>query len=149
MYLPKGKYCVYPRMVCKLVIVMPPPPPQIHIPHSHWGPRLQEKKLCIDLKWREMRSKVIFDHPKWPPAAILWTNSKKLKLCIDLKWRKLRSKVIFGNPKWPVCKLFGDIHSICPWAITPILVFLGYRQYCLYNLYYESYMYIFTHMSGW
>ena len=28
-------------------------------------------KLCIDLTWREMRSKVIFGHPKWPPAAIL------------------------------------------------------------------------------
>ena len=28
-------------------------------------------KLCIDLKWPEMRSRVIFGHPKWPPAAIL------------------------------------------------------------------------------
>ena len=27
MYLPKGKYCVYPRMVYRLAIVMPPPPP--------------------------------------------------------------------------------------------------------------------------
>ena len=27
-------------------------------------------KLRIDLKWREMRSIVIFGHPKWPPAAI-------------------------------------------------------------------------------
>ena len=31
-----------------------------------------KKKLCIDLKWREMHSKVIFGHTKWPPAAILW-----------------------------------------------------------------------------
>ena len=28
-------------------------------------------KLRIDLKCREMRSKVIFGHPKWPPVAIL------------------------------------------------------------------------------
>ena len=28
-------------------------------------------KLRIDLKWPEMRPKVIFGHPKWPPAAIL------------------------------------------------------------------------------
>ena len=28
-------------------------------------------KLRIDVKWIEMRSKVIFGHPKWPPAAIL------------------------------------------------------------------------------
>ena len=27
MYLPKGKYCVYPRMAHSLAIVMPPPPP--------------------------------------------------------------------------------------------------------------------------
>ena len=27
-----------------------------------------KKKLCIDLKWREMRSKVIFGHPKWPKS---------------------------------------------------------------------------------
>ena len=31
----------------------------------------KNKKLRIDLKWREMRSKVIFGHPKWPPKAIL------------------------------------------------------------------------------
>ena len=31
-----------------------------------------KKKLLIDLKWREMWSKVIFGHQKWPPAAILW-----------------------------------------------------------------------------
>ena len=30
-----------------------------------------KKKLPFDLKWREMRSKVIFGHPKWPPAAIM------------------------------------------------------------------------------
>ena len=29
------------------------------------------KKFCINLKWLEMRSKVIFGHPKWPPAATL------------------------------------------------------------------------------
>ena len=28
-------------------------------------------KLHIDLKWPEMRSKVNFGYPKWPPAAIL------------------------------------------------------------------------------
>ena len=34
--------------------------------------KLKKKKLRIDLKWREMRSKVIISLPKWPPAAILW-----------------------------------------------------------------------------
>ena len=79
-----------------------------------------------------MRSKVIFGHQKWSPAAILLTISrKKKKLHIDMKWREMRSKVIFGHPEWgggggasqwPACKPFGDIHSICPWANVPILV---------------------------
>ena len=30
-----------------------------------------KKKVHIDLKWPEMRSKVNFGHPKWAPAAIL------------------------------------------------------------------------------
>ena len=51
--------------------------------------KFQKKKLCIELKWREMHSKVIFVHPKWPPAAILW----KFK------------KVIFGHPKWPLAAI--------------------------------------------
>ena len=33
--------------------------------------KIKKKKSCIDLKWPEMRPKVIFGHPKWPPAAIL------------------------------------------------------------------------------
>ena len=41
--------------------------------------KFQEKlKLCIDVKWIELRSKVIFGHPKWPPAAILSKISKKI-----------------------------------------------------------------------
>ena len=36
----------------------------------------KRKKLCIDLKWREMRSKVIFGQTKWSPAAILWKQIK-------------------------------------------------------------------------
>ena len=44
------------------------------------------KNLRIDLKWREMQSKVIFGHPKWGGGA----------------------------SQWPACKPFGDIHSILP-----------------------------------
>ena len=35
----------------------------------------KNKKLCAYLKWREMRWKVIFGYPKWPPAAILWKKN--------------------------------------------------------------------------
>ena len=38
-----------------------------------------KKKLRIYLKWQEMREKVIFGHPKWPPAAILKKKIKKKK----------------------------------------------------------------------
>ena len=69
---------------------------------SHFVNKIPEKKkLSIDLKWREMRSKVIFGDPKWPPAAILWKKIlRNKKLHIDLKWREMRSKFIFGHPKW-------------------------------------------------
>ena len=36
------------------------------------------KKLRIDLKWREMRSKVIFGHPKWPPGVILQKKNQNI-----------------------------------------------------------------------
>ena len=46
---------------------------------GHFVKKNQKKeKLRIDLKWREMRLKVIFSDPKWPPEAILWT--KKIKV---------------------------------------------------------------------
>ena len=38
-------------------------------------------KLRIDVKWIEMRSKVIFGHLKWPPAAI-WSKIKKKSVLI-------------------------------------------------------------------
>ena len=37
----------------------------------------KKKKLHIDLKWSEMRSKVNFGIPKWPTSAILSKMSKK------------------------------------------------------------------------
>ena len=37
---------------------------------SHFANKIKQK-LRIDLKWREMLSKVIFGHPKWPPAAAI------------------------------------------------------------------------------
>ena len=37
---------------------------------DHFVKQIQNKMLRIDLKWPEMRSKVICGHPKWPSAAI-------------------------------------------------------------------------------
>ena len=39
-------------------------------------------QLRIYLKWQEMLTKVIFGHPKWPPAAILWEKVQKNKSCV-------------------------------------------------------------------
>ena len=61
--------------------------------------KFPKKKLLVDLKWPEMRSKVNVGHPKWPTAAILSKFQKKNKLRIDLKWSEMRSKVNFGHPK--------------------------------------------------
>ena len=58
MYLPKGKYCVYPRMVYRLAIVMPPPP------------ILDDRKsLLIALLAISDQYATFFS--KWRPAAIL------------------------------------------------------------------------------
>ena len=63
-----------------------------------------------------MRSKVIFGHPKWPPAAILRKKSKKLKFRIDLKWREMHSKVIFDHPKLPPAAILWKIIKVAYWS---------------------------------
>ena len=47
---------------------------------GHFVKIYKKKKLRIDLKWPEMRSKVNFGHPKWPTAAILSKMSKKIEV---------------------------------------------------------------------
>ena len=43
--------------------------------------------------------------------------------------------MIPGASQWPACKPFVDIHSICPWANTPILVIdLKFREYYGFGL---------------
>ena len=37
---------------------------------DHFVQKNKIKKIRIDLKWPEMRSKVNFGHPKWAPAGI-------------------------------------------------------------------------------
>ena len=54
MYLPKGKYCVYPRMVYRLAIVMPPPPP----PHF-WWPQMNFDRISRHFK--SIRNFYFFD----------------------------------------------------------------------------------------
>ena len=62
-----------------------------------------------------MRSKVIFGHPKWPPAAILKKKSKE-KLRFDLKWPVMRLKVIFGHPKWPPAAILLKKIKVAYWS---------------------------------
>ena len=51
-----------------------------------------KQKLCIDLKWREMRSKVIFAHPKWPKSD--FQNGRRWPF-----WKKKKKKVAYW-PDW-------------------------------------------------
>ena len=57
---------------------------------GHFEKKFKKKKLRIDLKWRQMHSKVIFGHPKWPPTAILWFK-KKIKVAY---WSKMARNVM-------------------------------------------------------
>ena len=65
------------------------------------GGHLSKKK--IDLKWTEMRSKVICGHPKWP--------KKNKKFRMDLKWPEMPSKVNFVHPKWPIDLKWSEMRS--------------------------------------
>ena len=56
-----------------------------------------------------MRSKVIFGHPKWPPAAILSQIKKKVPYRSEEP--EMRSKVNFGHPKWRPVKNFRKIKN--------------------------------------
>ena len=52
---------------------------------SHFVKNFQkQKKLGIDLKWPEMRSKVDFGYPKWATGAILSQNKRPLGLTAPL-----------------------------------------------------------------
>ena len=85
--------------------------------------RICQQKLRFDLKWREMWSKIIFVHPKYPQAycpdmsrnaigsdfrtANMTTGGHYMwMLLIDMKWREMRLKVIFGQNgrQRPVCE---------------------------------------------
>ena len=71
----------------------------------------------FDLKWQEMRSKVIFGNPKVLPATIL-SKIKNKKFRIDLKWPEMRSKVIFGHPKWPPVAILWKIFTKIKIAVS-------------------------------
>ena len=72
-----------------------------------------KKKLRIDLKWREMRYKVIFLASNMAAGSHFVKISKQLKLRIDLKWQDMRSKVIFGHPKWPLAAIQISTKKSC------------------------------------
>ena len=61
-YLPNGKYCVYPRMVYRLDIVIPPPPPPFWMTENEFD--------RTSLHFRAIRNFDLF-FTKWLPAAIL------------------------------------------------------------------------------
>ena len=91
--------------------------------HPKWLAAIENKKLSIDLKWREMRL-VIQNGCRQPFCE------KKIKVAYCSEMARSAIEIHFrsskmmggGTSQWPACKPFGDIHSIGPWANTPILV---------------------------
>ena len=59
---------------------------------SAGGHFVKKKKIRIDLKWPEMRSKVNFGHPKWPTAAILSKISKKVAYRSEMTRNAIKSE---------------------------------------------------------
>ena len=57
-----------------------------------WEKFSKKWKLHIDLKWWEMRSKVIFGHPKWLPVAILREISQKMTVAY---WFEMARNTIY------------------------------------------------------
>ena len=98
-YLPKNNYCIYPRMVCRLAIV-------IHHPHFGWP------KMNFDRISRHFRSIRNFDFffdffTKWLPAAIL-DDRKSLVYRISRHFRSIQNLYFFlhkmaasGHFGWP------------------------------------------------
>ena len=67
---------------------------------SHFVKNFEKKlKLCINVKWPEMRSKVKFGHPKWPTAAILSKNSKKIKVAYQCEMARNEIESDFRTSK--------------------------------------------------
>ena len=58
---------------------------------------IKEKKLCVDMKWREMSSKMTagcqgdFRQSKMAASGQVNKFQYKIKLSIDMKWREMRS----------------------------------------------------------
>ena len=103
MYLPKGKYCEYPRMVytVRLVIVMPP------LPHFGWS------KTTFDRISRHFRSIYIFllnVFTKWLPAAIL--DDRKSLSIVFLAISDQYTTLIFFFTKWLPAAILDDRISL-------------------------------------
>ena len=63
---PTAILCKYDKKACAIQFKM-----EIKMATGGHFEQFFFKKLRIDLKWREIRSKVMSGHPKWRPAAIL------------------------------------------------------------------------------
>ena len=69
---------------------------------GHFENKFKKKKLCIDLKWREMRSKVIFGHPRWPLQPFC---EKKIKVAYLSEMVRNAIKSDFRSSKMqPFCE---------------------------------------------
>ena len=113
----KGKYCVYPQMVYRLAIVMPPPPPYFGWPKMNFDRISRHFRSILDIfhkmavsghfGWpkitfdrisRHFRSIRNFFFTKWLPAAIL--DDRKSHLIAFLAISDQYATFIFLFTRW-------------------------------------------------
>ena len=77
------------------------------------GPFSQKKykKLCINLKWPGMRSKLFAAIQNGHRRPFCQKFTKIIKIRMDLKWQEMPSKVNFGNPNWPIDHKWPEMQS--------------------------------------
>ena len=115
MYLPKGKYCVYPRMVYRLAIVMPPPPP-------FW---MTKNNFRLHLSPFQINTQLLYLITKWLPAAIL-DDRKSLSIAFLAISDKYATFIFFT--KWLPAAILDDRKSLsishfAPFQINKQLLF--------------------------
>ena len=94
------------------------------IQNGRWQPFCEKKsKLRIDLNGEKYDRKwfsVIQNDRRQPFCKKIKVEylSEMARNAIEIHFRSSK----MGASQWPSCKPFGDIHSICPWANTPIIV---------------------------
>ena len=93
-YLPKGKYCVYPRMVYRLAIVMRPPPPPFWMTEDHFRSHFSLFQINTQLGCRR---------PFWMTENHFWSHLSSFQF---------NKQLLFFLKKWLLAAILDDQKSL-------------------------------------